>query len=72
MNPEKCLQYCLIVTLRKYNRVATPPRISSNLEFEIPPKISSNLLKKCKLSRKPQISLNSKNRKFRFGNLTVK
>ena len=47
---------------------------SSNLlKFEISPQISSSLLKKCRFSRKsPQISSNSKNRKFHFGNLTVK
>ena len=39
---------------------------------DISPQISSNLVKKCRFSREPpQISSNSKNRKFHFGNFTV-
>ena len=53
-------------------RLLKSPQISSNLlKFEIS-QISSNL-QKYRFSRKPpQISSNSKNRTFHFGNLTVK
>ena len=60
--------------LINWSRIATPPQIFSNLlKFEISPQISSNPLKKCRFSwNPPQISSNLKNRKFHFGNLTVK
>ena len=45
---------------------------SNLLKFEISPQISSSLLKKCRFSRKPPQIFSNSNRKFHFGNLTVK